>query len=643
MGNLLQSAGQVIEDCGLKGTKGKIVAVLAIITSTFFLYTACFGSLPALIQRSILLILVMPLVYLLYPTKKEGGVFRVLDVLMVIVGPIPFIYMANIQDSLMMRGGIPNTMDVIMGVAAILIVVEATRRKIGWALPIIATVFLIYAFFGPYMPGAFQHRGLDLEMIIASVFLGEEGIFGTPVAVTANFIMLFILFGAFLQAAGAGEFFIDIANALFGWMRGGPAKAATVGSGLMGMLNGSAVANVVTTGTFTIPLMKKTGYKPEVAGAVEAVASTGGQIMPPIMGAAAFIMAEFLQIPYIEVVYAAAIPALLYYVALFFMVDLEAVKAGLKGMKKADLPDWKKVLKEGWVFMLPIFTLIYFLGIVMYSPQKSAFYTIIVLFIVAAFRASTRMGFYKTVKALIQGAIGGLEVAVVCACAGIVIGILMRTGLGLSLTGILVEISQGILPLLMVLAMIVSIIMGMGLPTSACYIIVAVLIAPAMVQMGVEPIAAHLFAFYFAILSAITPPVALAAYAGAGVANADPMKTGVAAFKLGLAGFIVPFMFVYGPTLLMIGSPGEIILSLITAILGVYALAICIVGVQFTKVPALFRLMALASALCLIKPGLLTDIIGIGLLAVVSLANYWRNRRKTVLQPAPNQSEEAVS
>ncbi|MCL6447995.1 MAG: TRAP transporter permease [Armatimonadetes bacterium] len=618
-----------LKELNLTGTRGKIAAVLSICTSLFFLYTSCTGSFPAMIQRGVLLAFTMPLIFLVVPRRVDHFLVRSLDYICILTAPIPFIYIICVQDQLMMRGGIPNKVDVIMGILATVIILEATRRRSGWALPILALLLLLYGFLGPAMPGILSHRGLDLDATITALFLGEEGIFGIPVAVTANFIMIFILFGAFLQVTGAGEFFIELATALCGWMRGGPAKVAVVGSSLMGMVSGSAVANVATVGTFTIPLMKKIGYKPEVAGGIEAVGSSGGQIMPPIMGAAAFIMADFLKMPYFKVAVAAIIPAILYYLALFFMVDLEAAKTGLKGLPRNELPDWKKTFLKSGYLLLPIFGLIYLLGFVQYSPQKAAFFTIVLLWIISCVRPHTRLNLKKFVTALINGAIGGLEVAAVCACAGIVIGIVMRTGLGLSLTGVLIELSGGILPILMVLTMLTSTILGMGLPTSACYIIVAVLVAPAMVKIGVLPIAAHMFAFYYATLSAITPPVALAAYAAAGIAKATSMKTGLAAFGFGLTGFIVPFMFVYGPPLLMQGPVPEIILCFAMAALGTYSLAMSMTGMWLKPLHVLERITCFAAALFLIIPEIRTDIIGLILLAAVMIINFRRYRRES--------------
>ena len=619
---------RVLSNLGLSGFLGMLIAALGIITSAIFLYTAFEGSFPTFTQRGLLLVLCTPMIFLLASLKKKDRIGRWRDLAMAVISPVPFLYIILIQDELMMRGGIPNTLDTIMGILAVLVVIEATRTKVGWALPIFAGVLIIYGFFGPSMPSLIEHRGLDLPQTIAALYLSEDGIFGIPVAVTAEFIIAFIIFGAFLQVTGAGDFFSNLAKATIGGVRGGPAKAAVVGSALMGTISGSAVANVATVGTFTIPLMKKTGYTPEVAAGIEATGSCGGQIMPPVMGAAAFIMADFLKVPYTHVAIAAAFPAILYYLSLFFMVDLEAAKIGLRGMPEEEIPSLKKTMLQSGHLLIPILALIAFLGFIQYSPQKAAFLSIIALVLVSFLRSHTRLNAERTFTALAQGAIGTLEVAIVCACAGIAIGIIMRTGLGFILTNVLIELSHGILPVLMVLTMLASTIMGMGLPTSACYIIVAVLIAPAMIKLGVLPMAAHLFAFYYATLSAITPPVALAAYAAAGIANSAPMMTGVQACRLGLTGFIVPFMFVYGPALLLEGSLMEILIACVGATIGVYGVSVAMMGWIFTKVPIWARVLSFAAALMLIYPEVLSSIVGFSILAAIVAVNYLARKRE---------------
>lgn len=613
---------RVLANCGLNGLTGSLVVILGAVSSLIFMYTAYQGSFPTFTQNGLLLVLSIPMIFLLSSAKRKSSYGRWFDLFLAAISWVPFAYIILIQDQLVVRGGIPNVLDMVMGIGAVLVIMWATKTKSGWALPIFAAVLIIYGFFGQSMPALIEHRGLDLGQTVAALYLGEDGIFGIPVSVTANFIIVFIILGAFLQVTGAGDFFADLANASIGGFRGGPAKAAVVGSALMGTISGSAVANVATVGTFTIPLMIKSGYKPEVAAGIEATGSCGGQIMPPVMGAAAFIMADFLKLSYLQVAIAAAFPAILYYLSLFFMVDLEAAKTGMKGMAAAEIPSLKKVMLLSGHLLIPIIALIVLLGFIQYSPQKAAFLSIVILIVLSFLRAHTRLNVERFLTALVQGTIGCLEVAIVCACAGIAIGVIMRTGLGFILTNVLIELSGGILPVLMVLTMIASTILGMGLPTSACYIIVAVLISPAMIKMGVLPMAAHMFAFYYATLSAITPPVALAAYAAAGIAKTSPMITGVQACRLGLTGFIVPFMFVYGPELLLIGNVTSIIIACVTALIGIYALSVALMGWFLTKVPIWSRVLSFIAAILLIFPSTYVSIIGLVCFSVVVFTNY---------------------
>lgn len=612
-----------MDQIGLHGIRGLLVIMIYICTSLFFLYTAYFGPYVPIKQGSVLLLACVSTIFLTQPfLKKSNLAILIFDLLLVCLTIVVFGYVIIQWREVMFKAGLPGKHHYILGTMCIVLVVEATRRKIGNTLPILALIFLVYAVFGPYMPGIIKHRGLSYRTIISVIFMTDAGIFGTPVTAISNFVIVFILFGSLLYVSGTGDLFTSLAIGVFGRQRGGPAKAAVVGSALMGTISGSAVANVVGTGTFTIPLMKKTGYKPAVAGAVEAVASTGGQIMPPIMGAAAFIMADILGVPYWEIVKAALIPAVLYYVALYFMVDLEAVKTGLKGMPKNELPDVKKLLLQKGYMLLAIFALIYFMGVKMLSPQKSAFFTIVVVIVLAIFRKETRIGPKKFVSALIDCMKNSMEVGVVCACAGITIGLLLRSGLALALTNVLIGIAGNRLLVLMMLTMVASLILGMGLPTSACYIIIAILIAPAMIKMGVPPITAHLFAFYYGCLSSITPPVALAAYAGAALAKSDPWETGWIAVKLGLCGFIVPFMFVFGPALILLDTVPNIIFAFITASIGCYFLAVGLMGYQFTTVSRVFRPVYIIAALLMIHPEHLSDFIGLAIGVIMSVINY---------------------
>jgi TRAP transporter 4TM/12TM fusion protein len=487
------------------------------------------------------------------------------------------------------------------------------------------------AYFGYLAPFAIAHEGYSIERIISQMSLATEGIYGVPLGASATFVILFVIFASFLSESGAGQFFLDISMALFGRFRGGPAKVSVMSSSLFGTISGSAVANVMVDGWLTIPLMKKIGFKPHVAGAIEAVTSTGGQIMPPVMGAAAFVMAEILGQPYINICIAAAIPAVLYYVSVYFMIDFEALKLNLRGLPADELPNARKVFASGFIYFIPIAVLIYFMSVQMYTPLRSAVYAMVATVIVSFFKKSTRMGLMKILKTLEKGAKASLEVALACACAGIIVGVFNLTGLGMRLSSMLIELSQGHLPTLLFLTMISSLILGMGMPTTACYIILAVLVAPAMVQMGVKPIAAHMFVFYFGCISAVTPPVALAAYAAAGLAKAPPARTGYAASRFAIAGFILPYMFVYGPELLMIGKLSDIAIAVLTGTIGIYLLAASVQGYLICRANWFERVILFVSALLLIKPGLLTDLLGLAGGLMVLAVQMLRNRRSSKL------------
>jgi len=592
------------------GVIGKAITVIALALGLFHIYTGGFRPLAGYEQRTIHLTFILVLVFLLRPYKRGKGLSW-LDVCLSVIAALAGAYLYLESDEVVMRMGIPTTLDIIAGAILVLLVLEATRRVLGFAMPIIAGVFLLYGYFGHLAPQVVAHKGYDLERIVSQMALALEGIFGIPLGVSATFVILFIIFAAFLSECGAGQFFLDISMALFGRFRGGPAKVSVMSSSLFGTISGSAVANVMVDGWLTIPLMKRTGFKPHVAGAIEAVNSTGGQIMPPVMGAAAFIMAEILGVAYIKICIAAAIPAILYYVACYFMIDFEALKSGIKGLPSNELPNAKEVLFHGFFYLIPVVVLVYFLAWIMYTPMKSAIYAMAAAILVSFFKKSTRMNLIKVLKTLERGVLSSLEVAMACACAGIIIGIFNLTGFGLRLSTILIEASQGVLLVLLVLTMVSSLILGMGLPTTACYIILAVLVAPALVKMGVLPIAAHMFVFYFGIISAVTPPVAVAAYAGAGLAHAPPGKTGFTAWKLAIAGFVLPYMFVYGPELLMVGSWSNIVLASITSVAGVFLLAASVQGYFLKKALLWERIVLFAASLLLIKPGILTDLLGI--------------------------------
>ncbi|WP_157961691.1 TRAP transporter permease [Acuticoccus kandeliae] len=604
------------------------VGLLAAAFAIFHLTTSWRGSLSTLQQVYVHLGFAMVLIFLTRPCVSQDSRFAKirwfvdlpLAAMSVVVSAYPVV---NFLDIARRGAGDPAEIAVIFGVIAIVLVLEATRRMVGWALPLLAAIFLVYAFVGPYMPMILAHRGFNLERIAATLYLTTNGIAGTPLQVSATYVAIFIIFAAFLDVSGAGKFFIDWSYAALAWFRGGPAKVAILGSALMGTINGSAVANTVATGTFTIPIMKRAGLKPAFAGAVEATASSGGQLMPPVMGAAAFIMVEIMGRPYSDVLVAAALPAALYFIALFAMVDFEVARQGIRGVPRHELPSAWKIFKEGWHLIAPLALLIYLLVIVRYTPVKSAFFATLAVIAASWIRSETRMGGRRLFAALRQGGLGMLEVAAACAAAGITIGVLMLTGLALRLSGILIDFSGGNLMVLLVLTMGVSIILGMGLPTSAVYVVLATLVVPAMVKLGVDPMAAHLFVLYFGVMANVTPPVAIAAYAGAGLAGADPSRTGLIAFRLALAGFILPFLWVFNPALILQGPLVQIILATATAIIGILSLAAGVQGYLFQSAARWYeRILLVVGAVMLIKAGIVTDIIGIGCIGAAIASRY---------------------
>ena len=620
-------------------------AAVAVAFSAFHIWSAFDGTLATLQQNYVHLAFALVLVFLTraaIPAERTVGRWMIdapLIAASLVIGIYPVLHFLDIAE----RGaGDPTGLEVWLGLTAVLIIIDATRRVLGWALPILAIVSLAYAFLGPELPGIFAHRGFSIERISATLYLTTSGIAGTPLQVSATYVAIFIIFAAFLDVSGAGKFFIDWSHAALGWMRGGPAKVAIVASALMGTVSGSAVANTVATGTFTIPIMKRAGMRPAFAGAVEATASSGGQIMPPVMGAAAFIMVEIIGTSYTEVMIAASIPAVLYFLAVFAMVDFEVAKQGIRGLSRAELPDAWAIFKGGWFLVFPLVVLIYLLIVIEYTPLKSAVYAIAAVLAASMLGASNRMVPAKIWEAMRQGGLAILETACVCACAGIVIGILLLTGLALRLSGIMIDLAGGNLFILMVITMVVSLILGMGLPTSAVYVILAILVAPAMIEFGVAPLAAHLFIFYFGVLANVTPPVAIAAYAGAGIAGADPTRTGFIAFRLALAGFILPFMWVYEPALLMQGDAGRIVLACLSGVVGIVALAGALQGYLFGSNARWWQRVLLGiGALCLIKPGWVTDLIGVGVLSLVVASRFLLpvSRPTPAIAPAPSGSE----
>jgi TRAP transporter 4TM/12TM fusion protein len=604
-----------------------ISVVFAVALSLFHLYAAYMGTIDPWSLRIIHLTLGLAIVFLTCPLFK-GKEVSWHDLLLVILSLACGLYVILNLDAIIDRSGMPNQWDIIFGIMTILLVLEMTRRVVGMPLVVVVGVFLLYAVYGNHLTGILGHRGYSLERIAAHMYTSMEGIFGLPLGVSASFVILFVIFGAFLEATKTGDFFMNFANAIAGKAIGGPAKVAVISSSLFGTISGSAVANVVATGTYTIPLMKRTGYSPHFAGSVEAVASSGGQLMPPVMGAAAFVIAEMTGISYLKICLAALIPAILYYGALFGAVHFEAHRVGLRGLRDEDVPRlWPTVKSQGYL-SLSALVLVYFLAIELKSPQFSAFWAIVASIIVSSFSSYSRLNFTSLVKALENGAKGSLSVIAACAAAGIVVGVTTLTGLGLKFSSAVIALSGGNIHLTLILVMIASLILGMGLPTTAAYIICAILAVPALTTLGVDLLAAHLFVFYFAILSAITPPVALAAFAAAGIAGSNAMKTGMTAVRIGLAAFIIPYMFVFNPSLLMRGEPLEIIWAFITASFGAVIFAGATIGWLVTRAVTWERGLLLIGSILMIDPGLITDLIGVSLL-VPAIISQLRGRRRT--------------
>ncbi|HOX49434.1 MAG TPA: TRAP transporter permease [Spirochaetales bacterium] len=626
----------------LTGLAGKLVAAFAISFTVFQLYTAVFGVFDAMIQRSIHLAFGLSLIFLLYPTSKKWRRDRIhpLDGALAVLGALAPLYIVVFYQALVARSGTATPLDIAFGIVGILLVLEAARRVVGVPIVVIAVVFVAYAFAGPYIPGTLGHRGADFETLVQHLYFTTEGVFGIPIGVSSTFIFLFILFGAYLEKTGLGQLFIDLANAVAGWAAGGPAKVAVLSSALMGTVSGSSVANVVGTGSFTIPMMKKLGYKPEFAGAVEATASTGGQLMPPIMGAAAFLMAEFTNIPYRRIIGAAAIPALLYYFGVWAGVHFEAKKLGLKGIPREELPKFKRIMLDRGHLIIPLIAIIYLL-VAGFTPMKAALWAIILSIVASWLRKSTRISLKDIVKGLESGARGALGIIAATACAGIIIGVVTQTGLGLKLGSSLVQAAGGNLLLTLFFTMITSLVLGMGVPTTANYVITSTITAPAVImilmnQSGLAAgsaipasiiLPAHMFAFYFGIIADVTPPVALAAFAGAGIAKANPMKTGFAASKLAIAAFLVPYIFVLNPQMLLFNiKPLEMIWMIATSLVGIISVAAGVGAFLKANMSWLERILFFVGGVLLVTPGLLTDAIGGGLILIGVVIQYRKAR-----------------
>jgi TRAP transporter 4TM/12TM fusion protein len=658
------------------------VALTGIALSLFQLYTAGVQTLNLFYQRGIHLALILVLAFLLFPVAKRAWIRWPVDLAFLAGSLITGGYLVLNLDAIVNRAGFWIQQDIVMGIVATVVVLEAARRVIGPTISIIGIVFILYAMTGPRgplsvitLPGILEHRGYDLGRIVAQLYLGQEGIYGLPLGVAATFVYIFVLFGAFLEITGAGQFFIDLAYAAAGRQRGGPAKASVIASGLMGSISGSAIANVVTTGAFTIPLMKKLGYKPEEAGGVEAAASTGGQIMPPIMGAGAFLIAEYTRVPYVEIVKLSVLPAIMYFATVYLFVDIIAAKRGMRGMTEEELPKIKEVFQRGWHFLIPLGLLIWFL-LQNISPARVGFVSIVGIVAVSILRYAVRRvalghapvqdakpivaveagvpdtvvgealptaearkddswlraaarGTIRIVEALEIGARNALPVSVACAVAGIVVGIVGLTGLGLKFSSLMLSFSGGNIVLALLLVIIASLILGMGLPVTASYIVLIVLTGPALTQeFGIPLIIAHLLVFWYSQDSNVTPPVALAAFAGAGVAGANPMRTGFQAWKFAKGLYLIPMFMVFNPEIIM-GGPWMVVgWNVLTAFAALGAFAAALEGFMFTRMMWISRLLASAGMVAILWPSFPVEVAGFTAILVVLALNFVRARRE---------------
>ncbi len=614
-----------------------ITVVISVFFVLFQLYATLTGHITAQILRATHLAFVQLLAFLLFPASKKmrKDTLPWYDVVLALIGAACWMYIVINFNTLVRRSGNNTVLDVIIGIVGIIILFESCRRIVGLPIMIIAGCFVFYAFVGKYLPGFMHHRGYSLQRVVCHLFYNTEGIMGTPIGACSTFIFLFILFGALLEKTGIGQFFIDVCNAIAGGASGGPAKVAVLSSALLGTVSGSSVSNTVGSGSFTIPMMKRLGYKGEFAGAVEAAASTGGQLMPPIMGAAAFLMAESLGMPYITIVKAAIIPAILYFTGIFITVHLEAKKLNLKGLPKDQLPKFMPLFLGKGFMMLPLIVIIYFLcagKTAVFAALMGIVSCLIIGFAISLIDLANGRRPTFNVKDIVDVMCAAsrniISVAIACGMAGIIIGIVTLTGLGLKMGAGLVTLAHGQLFLTLVFTMIASIILGMGAPTTANYLITSTITAGAIIQLNVLPLAAHMFAFYFGIIADVTPPVALAALAGAAIAKAKPMRTAVNATKLAIGAFIIPYMFVFNSQMLMIDANAiQLIYILATALIGMFGISVALegYGFGFTSNIAERILFAAGGLLCVI-PERTTDIIGLSMLAVLCAFQIIRRR-----------------
>ena len=617
-----------------EGVPKIIVTAIMAIFSLYCIGMTLFSTALPEVRLTLFLGCIVVLGYLAYPAKKGSMKVNSMpwyDIVLMVAGSSCFFYFAINALPIIKLATRIEPIHVVIGVIGILILAELCRRCVGIPILCVVGALLVYTFYNQlsYNPDFYQ----ALKNVVFKLFYTTSGVIGTPINVCYKFIVLFIIFGAFLERTGIGDYFVQLANAVVGRFSGGPAKVAVVASALEGMCSGSSVANTVGSGSVTIPMMKKTGYKPEFAAAVEAAASTGGQIMPPIMGAAAFLMAEYIDIPYAEVAVKAILPALLYFAGIFIAVHLEAKKLGLKGIPKEQLPKVKELISQIYL-LIPLVLLVWLVSSNTRTIQTAAALSIVATIVVGALNPKNRITLKKILEALEAGARGAITVACACAMAGIIAGCITVTGLASILINGIVSVAGNATIIGLVLTMLCCIVLGMGVPTTANYCIMASTCAPILTQLGFPAVAAHFFVFYFGIVADITPPVALAAYAGSAIAKSNPMKTGITATKLAIAAFIVPYIFAYNPAMLLEGVTGwyQVVQIALSALLGLFGVAAALNGHLFRKVPVVLRLALMAGGLCMMVPETLTDIIGFVAVAAVVIYQYVSNKKHTAVE-----------
>jgi TRAP transporter 4TM/12TM fusion protein len=629
-------------------TRRVLIFFIAIAMAMFHLYAAGIRPLPGVQQRTTHLSFALALIFLIFPFRSksdesnetkvsdEQGPLSFLDIALVLLSFFLGLYVFWEWEALSFRTGMPNFMDNLCSFLGILLVLEATRRVIGWSIVIISAVGFAYVAFGTHLPSYLAHTGFSFEQVINFMFFSTEGILGLPLGISSTVIVVFIIFGSFLLVSGAGSFFIDIGLSLFGKYRGGPAKASVLASCCFGAITGSQVANVTAVGVLTIPLMIRVGYRPIIAASVEALASTGGMLVPPVMGAVAFIIPEMIGGTYWDVCKAAIIPGLLFYTSVYMVVELQAAKYGLHGLPKSELPNIKKVFLERGHMMLSILVLIFCVAGLKMSTPRAGFWAIVTCFVMSQFSSVTRMNITKLAVAMERGAKASLIVAACCASAGLITGVISLTGLGMRFSDVLISVAGGSMITLLVLTMISSLIMGLPLPPVTCYLILAVLAAPALIKSGVNPMAAHLFVFFFGALGNISPPVAPTSFAAAGIAGTNPMKTTNLTFLYCLPAFLVPYLYVYANELLLIGSFVSIIITILSSFVGISCMAVTFHGYLFRSLNWIERLLFLIGGLILVYPHWVADLIGYVLIGILVFFQVGKGKKRGVLDVQGN-------